>query len=84
MNGPGAPGELLLDLSPANLLPPILAGPAWDGTAPAPILVGIPDDASLIGTVVYAQGVLLDASAAFGVRRGLTRGVRIEIVFSLL
>ena len=80
MAGPGAPGELLVSLAPSDFLSPLLGGIQWMGTGlPAPIPITVPDDASLVGTSLYAQGLLLDSSAAFGVRFGLTVGLRVTV-----
>ena len=79
MGGPGAVGELLVDLSPGLFLPPLVSGADWDGSGPAAVPLAIPDDAALIDLEVFVQGVLIDPTAAFGVRIGLTSGLRVTV-----
>jgi PKD repeat protein len=72
---PGQPGELLI-----NLLPPdpvlIMVGPAWSGTgSPSILTVSVPNDATLLALSVFLQGLIIDPTAAFGVKFGLTQGI---------
>jgi hypothetical protein len=79
MSGAGQPGELLI-----NLLPPdpvaYQIGPSWAGPgSPAEFAVLVPNDATLYGTTVFGQGLLLDPTAAFGVKFGLSEGIEIRV-----
>ncbi|HED66161.1 MAG TPA: hypothetical protein ENJ09_11470 [Planctomycetes bacterium] len=73
----GGPGELLIDLGgPLTIFP----GTPWLGSgSPSLVSQPVPNDAILIGVVVYGQGILLDPSSA--VRRALTEGVRLTMGF---
>ena len=57
---------------------PILVGPLWFGP-PAPIDIVVPNDSTLVGTSVNAQGLLLDPVAAAGVKFGLTEALRLTV-----
>ena len=46
---------------------------------PAPIAVDIPNDLTLIDRSVYAQGVMVDPTVAFGVKFGLTDAVELRV-----
>jgi hypothetical protein len=73
----GAPGELFLRLPWLRIM-----GSPWTGPgSPAPVDVHIPLDPALMGLVVYAQGALIDPTAAVGggVFVGLTRGMELQI-----
>ncbi len=75
--GPGASGELLLDLSTVFLR---MTGTPWKGTGePVPFAIEIPSDPSLVGLEFRAQGVLVDMSATYGVRFGLTEALHARI-----
>ena len=78
MSAPGAPGELLVNLVAPD---PVLSlfGPIWNGVNPAQVDVAIPGDGSLVGISVYAQGVIWDPFATFGIRFGLTDAVEIPV-----
>jgi hypothetical protein len=78
MEGSGATGELLINLSDPSL-PPI-PGPVWAGAGnPALVAVAIPSDALLIGLEYFAQGMLFDAASGASVRFGATEGLRVRI-----
>ena len=80
MFGPGAPGELLISLAPPTPIAPILAGPLWGGAGmPSPINVAVPSDPTLLGVSVFAQGLMLDPTVAFGVKFGLTDAVELRV-----
>lgn len=70
MSGPGADGELLVQLTPSS---PVVLGPAWAGPG-VPSIVGVPlpDLAILVGITFYAQGLVYDPSGSQGVFYGLT------------
>jgi hypothetical protein len=72
-------GELLVDLFPPN---PVLVLPGTALASPddrAEVSIDIPTDPSLDGLELYFQGVLLDASPAASIRRGLTDGLRLRL-----
>ena len=72
MAGPGADGEFLISF---NFPDPFVlqAGPPWLGPgSPASIPVPIPNNLALVGLTFYAQGLLIDPGASFGVQFGLT------------
>ena len=73
MTGPGADGEILIVLSQTvvGLGPSVWAGPG----VPAPFDLVVPNDPSIAGVCGYAQGILIDSTAAFGVPFGLTEAV---------
>ena len=81
MAGPSAPGEILISLADGDLaVGPYFAGPPWPGPgSPAEIALAIPNDRTLIGLPLYAQGLIEDPSASLGVRYGLTNALRITI-----
>ena len=69
-------GELLLD----SELFISLTGPAWSGAGkPAPIEVNFPNDASLLGLVLYVQGGLIDKSPRALPAVGLTEALELTI-----
>ncbi len=75
MNGPG---ELLINL--AKRVSDIRIGPLWVGPGtPSVMSFGIPNDASLVGVTIYAQGILFDPSAAFGVKFGFTDAIELFV-----
>ncbi len=80
MSAVGAPGELLIDPSPANLQKPYYLNSAWLGPGqPQPIAIRIPPLPELIGTVLYAQGVLIDRFLPPGTGFQLTGAMRLTI-----
>jgi subtilisin family serine protease len=80
MAGAGAAGELLISLTPPSPLLPFLVGTPWSGAgSPTPIDVSVPDDCTLLGVSIYAQGVLLDTSPGASVPLGLTEAAQITI-----
>jgi len=77
MGGPGAPGELLIDLGNPNPLHRISGGP-WPGPGtPARISVAIPPDPALAGETFYVQGLIVDPGGA--VPLGLTNAAKVRI-----
>ncbi len=68
LGGPGAPGELLLGGAF-----PVVPGPVWNGS-PVTIALGVPNNSSLVGAVVFAQGALWAPSHA-----GLTDAVELRV-----
>ena len=77
--GMGGVGELLISIAPQNLTASFNGQP-WSGVGiPAPVSIPIPADGTLIGLPLFAQGLLLDPSVAFGVRFGLTDAVAMVI-----
>jgi hypothetical protein len=78
MGGPLMDGELLISLAPNELILPLLTGPAWQGPGiPAPVDIPIPANPMWVGTVLYAQGVLIDSAGPVYV--GLTEAVALSI-----
>lgn len=73
--GMGGPtGALLISLAAPNPLLS-LTGPPWTGAGnPAPVALPIPNQVTLIGLKVHAQGILVDpfSSQTFGLTNGLT------------
>ena len=62
MAGPGAPGELLINILPPDPAATLFGGP-WTGAGhPVPFVVPVPDDLALAGLAVYGQGMLRDVS----------------------
>jgi hypothetical protein len=78
--GMSGTGELLVSLASGALITPFRVGSPWAGPGvPAPVGVPIPNDPALLGEQVYAQGLLFDPSAAYGVRYGLTEAVELRL-----
>lgn len=77
MSGAGSDGELLIDLT---TLIAVLSGAPWTGPgSPAPVLLPIPNQSFLLGVTFHAQGILFDATQAFGVAYGLADAARVDI-----
>ncbi len=77
MAGPGADGELLIELGGFN---PAFFGDLWTGPGfPAQVTIPIPENQALVGVSVFAQGLLIDAAATQGVMFGLTDAAEIAI-----
>ena len=62
---PGAAGELLIG-APAL----VEVGPAYTG-ATAPVVLQVPNQPSLVGQTVFAQGLLVDPTARFGLTEAI-------------
>ncbi len=78
MGGLGASGELLLD--PRAPLFRKTMGAPWQGPGqPAAVTFRIPRSVSLLGTSLYLQGRLLDATPGALVPVGLTDGVKLTL-----
>jgi hypothetical protein len=75
MSGPT--GELLISVAPPNPLLS-LSGAPWTGAGnPAPVALPIPNQVTLVGLKVFAQGILVDP---FGPQTlGLTNGLTLDI-----
>jgi PKD repeat protein len=79
MNGPGANGEVLLDVTTLDTTLTAL-GPLWQGPGtPAEIALAVPVDPTTLGAKVYLQGLLIDPSAAYGVKFGLTEAAEVTV-----
>lgn len=77
--GMAGPAELLIDVGPAALVPLVFSGSPWNGAPdPAVVPIDFPADSALIGTRIYAQGLLLDLSGT-GTRFGATDAVEFWI-----
>jgi hypothetical protein len=74
MAGPGAPGDLLLDLTAPN--PFLTLGPLpWAGSlSPVDFTINVPLNTNLVGLSFYFQGATLTPTAVDGI--GLTNGLR--------
>lgn len=80
MAGGGAPGELLIDLTPPNIVSPLFFNGLWAGPGlPAPVLLPIPSSTNLVGVTFYAQGVLVDPTPQAIAPIGLTEGAALLI-----
>ena len=79
MTAPGSAGELLIALG-SSRLGSFLQGPPWGGPGnPSVVSVSLPNDPMFIGLSLYAQGVMFDPAATFGIRTALTDAVHLEI-----
>lgn len=77
MSGSGAPGELLLDATAP--LAAQVSGP-WNGPSqPVFFQLRTPDDPSLLGARLYAQGALFDPIPGNQLPLGLTTGVELVV-----
>ena len=77
MGGPGAPGELLVDLTKKNFF--LLGAPWTTAGVPVPISVSLPPDPSLFGLFLFAQGLIVDPLATFGVFYGFGEAYSLRI-----
>ncbi len=78
MAGGGASGELLLDARTPLFRK--ATGAPWSGPGnPAPVSFRIPNSAALLGSALYLQGRLVDATPGALVRTALTDGVKLTI-----
>ncbi|MEM7307430.1 MAG: hypothetical protein AAF682_12205 [Planctomycetota bacterium] len=80
MAGPGALGELLVDLSSPN--PLLVLGPElWLGPGTtAEFALGFPDVPSLAGTAFFFQALMRDPDGTLGVTLGLTEAMRATLL----
>ncbi|MFT5464034.1 MAG: hypothetical protein ACI8QS_002926 [Planctomycetota bacterium] len=79
MAGQSLPGELLIDISTKALFDSI-DGATWTGPGqPAAVQIAVPTDVSLLGMLVFSQGLLLDPAATFGIRLGLSDAAALSI-----
>ena len=77
MDGPGASGELLVDLL---LVDRFVTGAPWSGPGtPGPIPAQIPVDRTLVGSSVFLQGLMLDLSPGAAIPFGLAEAVELRI-----
>lgn len=78
MSGPGALGELLIDISAPN--PILQVGPVgYDGSSPAVFILNLPNLPTLAGASVFLQGMILDPAPGASVVLGLTDGIAATI-----
>lgn len=71
----GANGEILVSLVAPNPVR-IDTGTAWNGAGqPGQVSLAVPNNTSLIGLQLYAQGFVLDTAGSSGITRGLADGV---------
>ncbi|NRA98168.1 MAG: PQQ-dependent sugar dehydrogenase [Planctomycetes bacterium] len=77
MAGPLASGELLLSLAPGVQVM-TLPGPTWQG-APVTLSVLVPNEPSLAGAGVYAQGVIIDPTFGGGSGAGIALTEAVEL-----
>lgn len=78
--GAGGAGELLISFARGDLILPSAMGAPWTGPGnPAPVAVVIPNDCTLVGESVYAQGMLFDGAPAPFFRIVLTEAVRLDV-----
>lgn len=74
----GAPGELLLSLSPLDLIDPLMIGPPWAGAGlPAPFPLPLPPNCNLLGLSLFAQGVIVELVGPVGI--GLSNGLELQL-----
>ncbi len=73
----GAPGEILLSVTPPNPLLTV-AGEPWTGS-PAPVALAIPANPALAGMEVFTQAALVDLAPGAGVPVGLTDALELRI-----
>ncbi|MGE3354408.1 MAG: hypothetical protein AB7O84_21945 [Planctomycetota bacterium] len=74
MSGPGAFGEILVDLGAIAVTFPM---PFWAGPGlPSTLPLAIPQDLSFVGVSLYAQAVMLDGTPGAAVPLGVTTGSR--------
>ncbi|MFY9345073.1 MAG: hypothetical protein WAT39_21460 [Planctomycetota bacterium] len=74
MSAPGAAGEVLVDISQPYVS--LFAG-VW--AAPLPYPFAVPFTPSLVGAVLWVQGLLVDLSPGAPVLFGLTNGARLVV-----
>jgi PKD repeat protein len=79
MAGPGASGEILVNRTPGVLMKTVTGGLWSTPGAPAPVPLAMPTALSWIGQSVYVQGYLIDARLTYGVRTGVTDGLKLLI-----
>jgi len=77
MGGPGAPGELLVSLTQKTFF--LLGAPWTTAGVPVPISFTLPPDPSLFGLFLYAQGLIVDPLATFGVVYGFAEAYSLRI-----
>lgn len=74
MSAPGAPGELLVSLTPPNPIPPVMVGGPWTGAGnPVPFQLTVPNDKTLVGRTFFFQGLIFEPGGA--ITFGLTRAI---------
>jgi PKD repeat protein len=79
MSGPGALGEVLVNRTPGILLKTVTGGLWSTPGTPAPIPLAMPAALSWIGQNLYVQGYLVDARITYGVKTGVTDGLKLLI-----
>lgn len=79
MSGPGAPGELLVDIGAAAYVNVYLTG-VWAGPGqPAATTIQFPNLPAILGGTFYAQGVLVDPTGLGQTVLGATEGLRMTV-----
>jgi len=79
MSGPGAPGELLVDIGAGAFVGVFLTG-AWTGPGqPATTTIQFPNLPTILGGTFYAQGVLVDPTGLGQTVLGATEALRMTV-----
>ena len=79
MAGPGALGEILVNRTSGVLLKTVTGGLWSTPGSPAPVPLVMPTALAWIGQSVYVQGYLIDARITYGVKTGVTDGLKLLI-----
>lgn len=80
MSGPGAAGELLVDVGSDALVQQALVGAPWSTPGePVRLLVPVPALPALVGNHYYFQGLMWDPTNASGVRFALTNALEVIV-----
>ena len=78
LGGAGAPGELLIGITPPDPQA-LVTGSPWLGVGlGAVVTFDIPDDQSLLGLSIFGQGLLFDPTSASN-KWGLTEGLELTV-----
>ncbi len=79
MSAAGAGGELLIWMLGGNPFAIHIGGP-WQGAGtPAPVAILIPDLPTLVGSSIYAQGLLFEPVPTAGVQFGLAGALELRV-----
>jgi len=79
MSGPGANGEILVNRNAGVLIKTVVGGRWTAPGSPAMVPIVLPTALSWIGQSIYLQGVLTDGRVTYGVRTGVTDGLKLLI-----